>query len=917
MSQFAQWLRRFVRADRPRTRRPRRAVLAPETLEDRTMPSVAFTPQYGAEQAKDDGGQKLNDVSLYLIFWGSAWNNPTPGNPTIGQVAVGVEDMLAGHYLKGLAQYGTDGNAFLAGLTLVPGDVPSGQFGDSEIRTVIENAQNSGAIPKSNTLALKPIYCVFTPPGVASNIPHAVGDNTDDHDPQIWVSGLHPGGLPAGGSVLDRYTSIFSHELAEAVTCIDGDGIVVTHGALWDALKKNPGDNQIGDAEAQDFTYRIYGTLVQAVWAQNDPANPLTDNTYLVPDGNRQTFVVTNGNLIVNGDQIVGNPNDQIVVDENTAGGVMVTMNAETVSFDPGQIEDITINTGGGTDSVDVEASNVTALKINLGNGLDTVSLGGIDHDLSRIQSAVYVNGNGGYTALEMYDRAATGPGFYGISPWQFGVDHAPELSVNYYGVTNLDLWAGSGANTIMVGAQQVLDLAGTPRLMIDGGGHSNLVVNDSGSLAGSLTTYTVTKTGLTRNTLFQPTVFIDYAALKSLTLYTTNSDNIENIEGTPAPTTVYGGTRANAFTVSSTDRNLDGIGSLTINGGGNATLTVNDQNNPQTVPTIYSVTSTSLTRRNSPSAPAASITYNHLKGLTLNIGNRTNFENVQSTAAGTSVTIDAGAGANTFTVGVNGSVKNVRSAVTLNGSGTNSSVLIDDSQALTQDKVTVTPSQVGAGALDQFFGAGGSLNYTGVGTSTKPASLTLDLSHAFDDTVALTPSTVTHFFVNGNGAAFQAGHAASLNVNTAGTVNPANVLTPPSSGTWTFGNRQSVTYSGIGSPVRDATKQLHIIGGAITLVPGTTSFYQQIVTLTNISSGPIFGPISLVLDSLGGGVSLINATGTTSQHAPTGNPYLDIVPLKDVLNVGQSVTVLLTFTSSSSAAIAYQARVLVGTGPR
>jgi hypothetical protein len=57
----------------------------------------------------------------------------------------------------------------------------------------------------------------------------------------------------------------------------------------------------------------------------------------------------------------------------------------------------------------------------------------------------------------------------------------------------------------------------------------------------------------------------------------------------------------------------------------------------------------------------------------------------------------------NHFTVGNGGSVKNIRSQLVFNGSGPAVTVLLDESAATTQDIVTVTPSQVGMGALDKF----------------------------------------------------------------------------------------------------------------------------------------------------------------------------------------------------------------------
>src|SRR5262249_41496861 len=134
-------------------------------------------------------------------------------------------------------------------------------------------------------------------------------------------------------------------------------------------------------------------------------------------------------------------------------------------------------------------------------------------------------------------------------------------------------------------------------------------------------------------------------------------------------------------------------------------------------------------------------------------------------------VTINAGAGTNQFILGLNGSVKGVQDVVAINGSGATSGLLVDDSQATSQDKVTVDSAHV-----DKIFGNGGSLVYNKVG------KLVLNLSNAFDDTVALAASLGTTFTVNGNKVPFHLGHGALLSVtgappgtNTPDTAHPGS----------------------------------------------------------------------------------------------------------------------------------------------
>jgi hypothetical protein len=87
-----------------------------------------------------------------------------------------------------------------------------------------------------------------------------------------------------------------------------------------------------------------------------------------------------------------------------------------------------------------------------------------------------------------------------------------------------------------------------------------------------------------------------------------------------------------------------------------------------------------------------------------------------------------------------------------------------------------------------------------------------------------------------------------------------------------------------------------------------------QVVTLRNRSGQALAGPLALVLDGLVGRVQLLNRTGVTRVHAPSGSPYLDI---DSGLAPGASLRVRLTFFAPGSGPVRFVARVLAGAGPR
>ena len=90
----------------------------------------------------------------------------------------------------------------------------------------------------------------------------------------------------------------------------------------------DPDQSEIGDNEAENYTAFVNGYKVQALWSQQDGA-------YAVYDGNSQSVTVTDANLVVTGDQFGPNFADNITVDLNAEGGVVVTENGETFSFTP------------------------------------------------------------------------------------------------------------------------------------------------------------------------------------------------------------------------------------------------------------------------------------------------------------------------------------------------------------------------------------------------------------------------------------------------------------------------------------------------------------------------------------------------------------------------------------------------------
>jgi VCBS repeat-containing protein len=114
-----------------------------------------------------------------------------------------------------------------------------------------------------------------------------------------------------------------------------------------------------------------------------------------------------------------------------------------------------------------------------------------------------------------------------------------------------------------------------------------------------------------------------------------------------------------------------------------------------------------------------------------------------------------------------------------------------------------------------------------------------------------------------------------------------------------------------------DVTAVVEVVGSASRIDRKTGNLTQK-VTLKNVGSSSLAGPIVLVLDSLPSGLNVINPSGTTACTAPFGSPYVMVnIGADSVLKVRERATVELRFTQAGSAPLNYTARVLAGAGSR
>jgi hypothetical protein len=561
----------------------------------------------------------------------------------------------------------------------------------------------------------------------------------------------------------------------------------------------------------------------------------MTSNALSLPDGDNvslpaQVTSVTLGTATsANVVNVEASPAALITINDFSANGVV---NVSPVSQNVGGINLLNVEGNGGVSLTINDQANPGVPKA-LFNPSTLYTVNG--SSLTRTVSSPVFHG---------LSTATTTIDYFGLSTLTLNAGNNGPNSIDVEGTsvpTNVNGGNATGQIDVAPTTQNLDYIAGA--LQVYGGPNSPLNIYDQGNPHGASTgvptIYTVGLGTITRTVAYTKSsapivALIDVRNVQNLTLDTSKSPNQVTVAGTPAPMTINSGA-ADTITVTAYSQ-------LTVNADG-GTLTVDDRgtkntDNGTTIDTYsaaFTITGQAIVRKehqheveflDDPNLPPSStkrkiyvildtdftpqtLNYNNVTALTLDGGPIDTTVNVQSTLAGMPLIVNTSKGfreatigskgggtVNQFIVGANGSVKNIHSQLTLNGSGPSDTLLVDDSQATTQDKVTVTPTQVGAGAADQFFAPGGSLTYGGL------SSLTLNLSHAIDDVVQFTPSATTAVSINGDPTEFLAVRGAVLNLDLTGIADALMTSSGPGAGTWTFtkGSHQPVTFKNVGA---------------------------------------------------------------------------------------------------------------------
>jgi len=216
-------------------------------------------------------GPRLRNATVNLIFWGSGWNTTPAPNPSLVAVANDIASILTGPYVSALDQYGVSPARF--GAAYLDTSNPPNPFNTGNVQNKITDLIDNGTLPEPDEEPNDQFHCVLMPPGVSfqpgtAGGLHTYAEYTDlDWFDLDWNDRSHMAWVLYGTRAF--MSSVFSHELAEALSDPEGNGIQVnpTNSTNW---------NEIGDACRS--TGLLNGVTVQSYWSQRDQACVMPNN---------------------------------------------------------------------------------------------------------------------------------------------------------------------------------------------------------------------------------------------------------------------------------------------------------------------------------------------------------------------------------------------------------------------------------------------------------------------------------------------------------------------------------------------------------------------------------------------------------------------------------------------------------------
>jgi hypothetical protein len=426
-----------------------------EQLERRTLLSAIL--QTGAATTSDNGGPLITTPNVVLILWGAGWGGAQ--TPSIGTVQNAANVALSDRYLGDLRSYWpTFGGGSIYGTYTITSSSPAANFTNAQVRTMITNNINAGVLPRP-TAAGNLLYMCVTQSGSTDPAEGLGGEHTYAFDN---LNNLFHYGWTINDGNIDTVSTVFSHELVEAMTDPEGNSIQVNprNASSW---------NEICDGTAQSYAARINNVKLQSYWLQSK-------NAYVIGTG-AQSFSNVGGHLVVNGDQLA-NKSDTIIIDSDAYGGVSVNMNGEVTSLLVGTVSDINVSGLTAADALRIEYNAGAPTTVSGGDGDDFLDLSFYSRNLDRITGSVTEFGGAGNDGLWAYDNSNGFVNTYTITSARFD---RPFWGGFFYGgdIEGLTLTTDAFADTVNVTST----FAGQPDYLNSAGGADTVNIGGTNGL--------------------------------------------------------------------------------------------------------------------------------------------------------------------------------------------------------------------------------------------------------------------------------------------------------------------------------------------------------------------------------------------------------------------------------------------------
>ena len=172
------------------------------------------------------GGPLLTAVEVVTVYWGAAWNEPA-AQATAQSLNGFFQFVVSSPYIDQLGEYNTPhqkiGRGRYAGTARVTDTAPGASVTDSAIQQMLEGEVARKSVPAGTANTL---YFAFLPPGVTvvagseRSCQAFCGYHERSAGGLFYAVVPYPdcAGCLADLQPLDALTSVYSHELAEAIT---------------------------------------------------------------------------------------------------------------------------------------------------------------------------------------------------------------------------------------------------------------------------------------------------------------------------------------------------------------------------------------------------------------------------------------------------------------------------------------------------------------------------------------------------------------------------------------------------------------------------------------------------------------------------------------------------------------------------